>query len=178
MEARIVDEREMSPELDAAIRRSLCICFPADAAVFAATRRWHGSAPAFSAVIEDGPEVIAHVGAVDRTVRFGAVPARAAGIQNVLVLPAHRGKGLSDAVMLAVQAEAARRGFDCGLLFCVPRLEKVYARVGWRTIPNDAVRVDDDGAEAPIPGKNISMFLPLRLAAAPPGLLYLGGNDW
>ncbi len=175
---RIIDENDMTPRLDEAIRRSLCVCFPADAGVFSGTRKWHGSGPAFSAVIEDAAQVIAHVGVVDRTLRFGAEPARAAGIQNVLVLPEHRGRKLCDAVMLAAQDEAVQRGFDCGVLFCVPKLEKVYARVGWKTISNDCVRVDDDGIEKPIPGKNICMFLPIRMAAAPPGLLHLSGNDW
>lgn len=178
MKPKIVDECEMTPELDAAIRRSLCACFPADVAVFSETRRWHGSGPLFSAFIKDSGEVIAHVGVVDRMVRFGSSPARAAGIQNVFVLPSYRGRNLSDAVMLAAQEEARARGFDCGLLFCVPRLEKVYARMGWRVIANDVVRVDDDGLEKPIPGKNIGMFLPLSWPQAPPHTIHLGGNDW
>jgi predicted N-acetyltransferase YhbS len=174
----VVDEGEMSPELDAAIRRALCLGFPADAAVFARTRKWHGSSPAYSVVIRNGEEVLAHVGVVDRRVRFGGREVRAAGIQNVLVLPQHRGQHLSDLVMQVAQEEAARRGFDCGLLFCVPTLASLYARMGWLALASDVVRVDDDGALAPIPGKNIGMFLPLRLRHAPPGLLHLGGNDW
>ena len=174
----IVDERDMSPELDAAIRRSLCLCFSADAGVFSYTRKWHGSGPSYSAVIRNGEEVMAHVGVVDRRVSFGASAVRAAGIQNVLVLPQYRGQHLSDMVMQAAQEEAARRGFDCGLLFCVPQLVDLYARTGWLAFSNDVVRVDDDGVEKPIPGKNVGMFLPLHLRQMPPGLLHLGGNDW
>ncbi len=39
--------------------------------------------------IKDGREVIAHAGVVDRLVRFGSSPARAAGIQNVFVPTGH-----------------------------------------------------------------------------------------
>jgi GNAT superfamily N-acetyltransferase len=178
LEPKIVDEHKMPPGLDAGIRRSLCACFPADVAVFSETRKWHGSGPSFSVVIEDKGEVVAHVGVVDRVVRFGSRPARAAGIQNVFVLPSHRGRNLADAVMRAAQEEARARGFDGGLLFCVPKLEKVYARMGWHVIANDVVRVDDDGLEKPIPGKNIGMFFPLRWTQAPPDMIHLGGNDW
>ena len=175
---RIVDEEDMTPELDAAIRRSLCLCFPADQATFSRTRKWHGTGPAYSSLIELNNNVIAHVGVVERTLRFGEIPAKAAGIQNVFVLPDHRGQALADAVLLAAQDEAARRRFDCGVLFCVPELEKVYARCGWQTIHNQVVRVDETGSTQAIPSKNICMFLPIGLRVAPPGLLHLGGNDW
>lgn len=176
----IVDEREMSLELDGAIRAALCLSFPADAAVFRQTRRWHGSGPSYSVILQEAPkgEVIAHVGVVDRRVRFGGAEARAAGIQNVLVVPAYRGKHFSDSVMLAAEVEAVRRGFDCGLLFCDPKLAGLYARMGWLPFVNDIVRIDDDGIEKPIPGKSIGMFLPIRWPRVPPGVIHLGGNDW
>ena len=113
---QIIDESSITPDVDAAIRRSLCICFPADVGSFAKTRSWHGSGPTFSVLIEHHGQVIAHVGIVDRTVRFGPTPVRAAGVQNVIVLPAYRGKGLSDAVMTTAVAESRRRGFDLGVL--------------------------------------------------------------
>ncbi len=57
--SRTVDEQDMEPALDAAIRQILCICFPREAAVFSQTRAWHGSAPAFSVVLLDGARVVA-----------------------------------------------------------------------------------------------------------------------
>lgn len=178
MQPQVIDEQEMTPELDARIRRSLCRCFPADAATFSQTRKWHGSGPAFSVLIQHEGQVIAHVGVVDRLVRFGQTPARAAGIQNVFVLPQYRGQGLGDAVMQASAEEAAKRGFDCGLLFCIPELEKVYSRTHWQTLDAPAIRIDDDGVEKPLPGKNVAMFLPLHLRHAPAGVIHLQGNDW
>jgi GNAT superfamily N-acetyltransferase len=181
MTARIVNETEMPPALDARIREGLVACFPADAAVFCATRAWHGSAPAWSVVLEE-PEsgtVTAHCGIVARTVSAGAASLHVAGIQNVFVLPSQRGRGLCDIVMRAAMDEAAARGYDCGLLFCVPELEKVYARCGWLLLPPEPViRIDEVGNELPIPGKNIAMWHPLRAQSFPPGPIHLRGNDW
>jgi hypothetical protein len=74
--------------------------------------------------------------------------------------------------------EAGRRGFDMGLLFCVPKLEKVYLDCDWRSLgPREVVRVED-GREIPIPAKNIAMFYALSVTAFPDGLIHLCGNDW
>ena len=204
MEPMIVDESSMPPELDAAIRAGLCACFPKDREHFAAGRDWHGSRPAFSAVVQEGvsvvasqtrqttasgqttapgadspAQVIAHAGVVDRVIEAGGVPLRVAGVQNVFVVPARRGTGLVHRVMKAAMAEAARRGLDCGLLFCSPALVKVYARTGWRPLPPAPItRVDAAGRELPLPAGNVAMFFPLARADFPPGDIHLRGNDW
>jgi GNAT superfamily N-acetyltransferase len=178
MTPRVVDESQMPAELDAEIRRGLCVCFPPDVPIFSVGRAWHGSAPVFSVVLDEGLQVLAHVGVVDRTIRVGQTSIRVAGVQNVYVLPEARGRGLARAVMVEAMNEAGRRGFDMGLLFCVPKLEKVYADCGWQSLgPRDVVRVED-GREIPIPAKNIAMFFPLTVAAFPDGLIHLCGNDW
>jgi hypothetical protein len=179
MEApRIVDEREMTPELDARIRDGLCICFPKDRSTFCHRRSWHGSSPAFCAILDDAGGLVAHAGVVDRTIRIGDSPARAAGIMNVFVLPSHRGLRLSDIVTSAAMAEAARRGFDLGLLFCTRPLATIYARTGWIALDNPVIRIEA-GAEFPLPEGNISMFLPLRRQTISTGqIIHLCGNDW
>jgi GNAT superfamily N-acetyltransferase len=175
---RLIDETGMPPLLDAAIRASLCDCFPADTAVFHQTRAWHGSKPSFTVLLEKQNRVIAHVGVVDRTIRAGDTPLRVAGVQNVFVLPGFRGQGLSSQVLRTAMAEAARRDFDGGLLFCVPQLEKVYAPHGWQGLGwREVIRVEE-GREIPIPDKNIAMFNPLRIAVFPDGRIHLQGNDW
>ena len=179
MEApRIVDERDMTPQLDARIREGLCLCFPQDREAFAHSRSWHGSNPAFCGIIEDTGKVVAHVGVVDRTVRIDDSPVRAAGIMNVFVLPSHRGLRLSDILMSAAMAEAAGRGFDIGLLFCTRPLVAIYARMGWIAGDNPVLRVEA-GAESPLPEGNIPMFLPLhRQAISTSAIIHLCGNDW
>lgn len=175
---RVIHERQMTAELDERIRQSLCTCFPAQVEVFSHTRKWHGSAPAFSVIMEHQGRVVAHVGIVDREVKFDHQLVRAAGVQNVFVLPEFRGKHLAETVMNAAADEASQEGYDCGLLFCVPGLAGVYQRTGWLQIPNPVVRVDNDGKEKPLPENNICMFLPLTLTSPPKGLLHLRGNDW
>lgn len=174
---RIIDENWMSPELDAEIRRGLVECFPQDAQAFGQTRAWHGSAPGFSVVLEEAGRVVAHVGVVQRRVRVGDVTVAAAGVQNVFVLPSHRGRRLSDRVLDAAMLEAQRRGGDAGLLFCSDKLLAVYARSGWHAIGADVWRVDEAGEEVDLPAGNFAMVLPLN-RDWPPGDVHLCGNDW
>ena len=179
MELRIVDEADMTASLDAAIREALCACFPKDRAAFSRTRAWHGIAPVFSETLEAGREVVAHAGVVDRTVRAGDRQVRVAGVQNVCVLPGHRGRGLFRRVMAAAMEQAAARGFDCGLLFCDRGIEKLYARLGWRTSHGRRVaRTDESGCDVPLPAGNIAMCYPLKRGDLPPGDIHLQGNDW
>ena len=176
---QIVDEPKLSPDLDVAIRRTLATAFPADAEFFSHNRAWHGSAPSFSALVVQGEEVTAHLGAVRRRVIVGGAPVDVAGIQNVCVLPEYRGQGLCREILDAVMAEALRRGFDFGLLFCVAELVPLYVRCGWRQLQDRLViRVDSDGREKPLVKGNLPMWCPLVTKVFPDGEVHLNGNDW
>lgn len=177
MELRIASDSGLDLRTDAAIRTALCISFPSDRAHFARTRAWHGSHPAWSVWIEDDGSVISHAGVVDRSVLIGETSVRVAGVQNVCVLPDYRGRGLCKRVMEAVMDEAARRGYEAGLLFGTPEIGAVYERLGWRFVDRAVVRLDA-GKELPLPGGNRPMFYPLTLTALPPGVVFLQGNDW
>jgi len=179
MQTRVVDEKDVDAILDQRIREGLCISFPRDASVFSRNRAWHGSAPAWNVILEQDDRIIAHCGIVDRTIKVGNEFLHIAGVQNVYVMPTFRGKGFCDGVMNSAMGDAGRRGYDCGLLFCVPELEKVYARCGWRLLPNENVyRMDENGEILPLPGKNIAMFFPLKRKGFPAGDISLEGNDW
>lgn len=176
---QIIDESGLAPDLEASIRRMLVVCFPKDAAFFSQSRAWHGSAPSFSAVVVDGERVIAHAGVVERRVTAGGVPLDVAGIQNVAVLPEHRGTGLCRQVLGLAMDEALRRGLDCGLLFCEPKSVPLYARCGWLELPDlSVVRVDSDGLEKPLVEGNLTMWFPLAKQSFPAGAVHLRGNDW
>lgn len=169
----------MSPELDEAIRAGLCICFPNDAAVFSQTRAWHGSAPAYSVVVEQDHQVIAHVGVVQRTLRVGSGPLSIAGVQNVFVLPDHRGRGLADRIMTAAMDQALRRRIDVGLLFCLPTLERLYRRLGWLALGQREVWATHSAGQRYRPDpKNVLMFHPLLRRDFPAGPIDLCGDDW
>lgn len=181
----VIDEKDISEELDIAIREGLVECFPPDAEYFSRQSWWHAR-PAWRvlAVGDDG-KVIGHIAVVVRTVSVGpgGVPVRSAGIQSVFVRPEHRGKGLSDQMMAQAIAEAKERQLDAGLLFCVPKYENVYRRMGWikidvRQTYGRILMRNEEGKAMPIPGKNITMVYPLNVKRFPTGSIDLKGPDW
>ncbi len=175
----VVNDEAVSARLDRLIRETLAACFPADEEHFSRDRSWH-TRPAWVVVALDADgTVAAHCAMVERTVVVGghtSVPV--AGVQGFSVLPGWRGTGLSDRIMERAIEEARRRGVGAGLLFCLPELEKVYARTGWRTLDASVSMRDDHGESAPIPGKNIAMAVTLGMASFPAGDIDLMGSDW
>lgn len=170
----------MRPELDQRIRAALCLCFPKDAAYFRLTRSWHGSWPTFSVLAQDAnQQVLAHVGVHERFISAGGQQVFVGGIQNVCVLPSHRGCGLSSRLMALAAQVMRSRLLDAGLLFCVPELVRLYARMGWMPYePTAILRIDEHGHTTNLPGDNVPMTLPLHLPNLSPGPLHLQGNDW
>jgi GNAT superfamily N-acetyltransferase len=178
MEILVLDEADIPPELDAQIRTDLCLCFPDDAEIYRQTRGWHGAVPAYTVIGREAGRVVAHVGVVDRTITVGGTPLRVAGVESVYVLPEYRGQRRTGSVLVAAIEEANRRQLDCGLLFCLPELAKVYTACGWHALgPRPIIRAED-GQELPLPAKNMALFHPLRVPQFPEGLIHLGGNDW
>ena len=178
LQPRIVKESELDEKLDAAIKKSLCLCFPHNKEVFLQTRYWHNSVPVYSALIEDGDNIIAHVSVIDRIVKVGDKKCRVAGVQNVFVLPEYRGKGLSDTVLKTAMAEAKRKGFDFGLLFTGEKNKKVYARNGWVQINEQKFIRIEDGREIERSPEAVNMYYPVRKKVFPAGTVNLQGNDW
>jgi GNAT superfamily N-acetyltransferase len=178
MKLALINEADMPPRMDEQIRAAMCACFPHDRTIFNKTREWHDCPPEFCVVLSDADRVIAHAGVVNRTITVGGIPLRIAGVQSVLVLPEYRGQGLSDEVLHAAMAEAVRRGFDYGMLFCLPVLAKVYARCGWQELRDREIIRIEDGRELPLPDKNIAMYYRLHESTLPEGVIHLCGNDW
>ncbi len=179
MDLKLLMNAEVNQALDSEIRRGLCESFPPDVEFFSKTRSWHGSYPAWIVFIDDNGKIAAHVGVVDRTVEISGRKLRVAGIQNVYVLGEYRGQHLCDKIMNRAMEEAAKQEFDCGLLFCVPGLTKVYARCGWTEFsPDRVIRTDEKGEKIPLPSKNTAMYYPLKIKSFPQGTIDLCGNDW
>jgi GNAT superfamily N-acetyltransferase len=176
----VIDEKDISKELDIAIREGLVECFPPDTEYFSNQSWWH-SRPAWRVIaVGDDGKVIGHIAVVVRTVSVGPgrVPVKSAGIQSVFVRLEHRGKGLSDKIMAQAMAEAERRQLDAGVLFCAPKYEHVYKRMGWIRINADVLMRKEQGRAVPIPGKNITMVFPLNEKEFPIGQIDLEGPDW
>jgi GNAT superfamily N-acetyltransferase len=175
----VVDDKAVSTELDRRIRDTLVACFPADEEHFSRDRSWHTRPTWLVVALDSDGTVAAHCAMVERTVAVGGhARVTVAGVQGFSVLPGWRGTGLSDRIMERAIEESRRRAVDAGLLFCLPELEKVYARTGWRTIDTAVSMRENDGASAPIPGKNIAMAISLGIPAFPSGDIDLMGPDW
>ena len=175
---QVIDEDQVGPELDAAIRRLLCDCFPPDAEAFSSRRAWNAVWPAFSVFGRHGDKVVGQVGIIERRINCGGVAVRVAGIQSLAVAHDWRRSGLSQRLMTAAMDEARRRGIRFGLLFCVPELENFYARLGWRRIDRAVTMRDAVGRPVPLTAKNISMELALAGDLLPAGPMDLEGRDW
>ncbi len=178
-EIRIYYEEAFPSDLDAVVRRNLCLYLPAGAETFKNSRSWRGSSPFFSVVSLDDGDVTGHVGVVDRRLRVGGTECRAAGVQNVFVRPPERGTGLSAMLLGLAMREAEARGFDFGLLFCKPQLAKVYTPMGWQRVEGgDTVVTTADGCEQLFAGPGIVMFFQWQGAAFPDGTIHLCGDVW
>jgi hypothetical protein len=84
---RVIDEDQIDPELDKAIRRLLCECFPADTEAFSNRRAWNDVRPAFSVFGRYGDRVVGQVGIVQRRIACGGMSVCVAGIQSLAVVP-------------------------------------------------------------------------------------------
>ncbi len=175
---QVIDEANLGPDLDAAVRRLLCECFPADVAAFSTHRAWNDVHPAFSVLGWQGDNMVGHVGIIERRITCGGVPVGIAGIQSMAVASVWRKSGLSQRLMTAAMQEAQRRGTRFGLLFCLPRLEDFYGLLGWQRIERAVAMRDAAGRTVPLTAKNICMELALAGEPLPPGPIDLEGRDW
>lgn len=176
---KIINESQIDDELDTAIRKSLCICFPWHEHLYEDLRPWHGIAPLFTALIKKNNEIIAHTAIVDIQIKIDDRFFHVAGPQNVFVIPEYRKKGVSDIILQAAMKEAKKYDFDFGLLFTsyVPVL-KVYARNGWFEVENQEFYKIEDGRTVAFPPDKHKMFYPLKLKDFPKGTVRLTTNDW
>ena len=176
----VIEEQDISSQLDKAIREMLVVCFPADREYFQRQSFWH-CVPVYRVIAKnDKDSIVAHVAMVERSVIVGPdlSKVRVVGIQGFCVLQQYRGTGLSKKMMSVAIKQGRRRGFDAGLLFCRKRLEKLYGAMGWRKLHTAVYMTDDKKSKTLIPDRNITMFYPLRIKQLPAGDIDLAGTDW
>jgi len=178
LSCELICESAMPPDVDRSIKALLCTCFPRDADAFRVSRHWHGSAPQYSVVLRDGPDIVGHVGVVVRPITCGGKPVVIAGVQNFAVAPPWRGRGLGPRLMAEAMTEARRRELDYGLLFCLPALEPYYAALGWRRTHVRVFARFDGGPIVELPDYNVTMYLELGPRPFPPGDIDLCGPDF
>ncbi len=178
MQTRIVKETEISEKLNAAIGKTLAVCFPHHKDKFSKTHYLNGSRPVFSAIIEDGGNVIAYAGVIDRTIKIGGKKYRVASVQNVCVLPRYRHRRLSDGVLKAAMEEAHIQRFDFGLLFTRQNIVRVYTRNGWVWIKHRKFIRMENGVNIEMPPESVKMYYPLAVKDFPTGDVDLQGDKW
>ncbi len=176
----VINEDDISPDLDKAIRNLLVACFPADREYYGRQSWWHCVA-AYRVLGRDiSGSIVAHAAVVERTVNVGddSSKVRVAGVQGFCVSQDCRGTGLSNRMMSTAMEEASGRRFDAGLLFCVDKVEAVYGRMGWRKLDSKVYMLDEEKGRTAIPAKNITMFYPIAKKQFPTGDIDLAGTDW
>ena len=174
----VIDEKDISNQLDMAIREMLVICFPKDIEHFRRLSWWRSIAVFRVIGRNDKGSIVAHTALVERIIKVGPAltKMRVLGIQSFCILPDYRGTGLSNKMMSLVTAEGGKRGFDAGLLFCREKLVKVYADMGWKKLDAAVYTTNQAKEKTIMPG--FTMFYPLKIKQLPPGDIDLACLDW
>lgn len=174
----VINEEDISPQQDRAIREMLVVCFPADIEHFQRLSWWRSIAVYRVLGTNDKGSIVSHTALVERNIIVGPAlkKMRVVGIQSFCVMPDYRGTGLSNKMMSVILEEGGRQGFDAGLLFCREQLLKVYGHMGWSKVDADVYTNSDKKGKTLMPG--FIMFYPLNARQFPPGDIDLAGADW
>lgn len=174
----IVDEKNMTAELDARIREALRACFPDWQDIFQERRTWHSTPPIFSVVAKEGEKIIGHIAGVVRTItttwnfRYNVV-----SIQGVCVLPEARHTGLAHQMLRMALDETAERGFLFAILYCKEHLVPFYTSQGWKLADDSIVMWNQ--RDLPISMRsNCPMYYELGDVPLPEGPLDVHSPSW
>lgn len=114
---------------------------------FALVRETRWAAPDWSYLAFEGDELAAFYNIIERVVKIDGVPVRVTGLNNLVTLPAYRGRGVASRLLGETQAQwFDSLGAECGLLLCADALLPFYSRRSWRKI---AARVTYAQPEGP-----------------------------
>jgi GNAT superfamily N-acetyltransferase len=120
-------------ELPAGRRQQLIDAANAEFAQFDLVRDTQWSPPDWTFLALEGEELAAFYNLVERTVRIDGVPVRAVGLNNLVTLPAHRGRGLGSRLLRETEGQwFDSLAAEAGLLLCADALLPFYSRLGWR----------------------------------------------
>ncbi len=179
MKYTIIPEKDISPEMDAAVREVLVQCFPHNAEHFSRQRRWRSPIEwSVVALDETSGAVCGGIAAIERVMSIAGEKLKVAGVGNVCMLPEYRGTGAIDSAMECFIDEAKAHGCDVGLLFCKQALEKVYARMGWRRLSCSVAVQDENGRNVEMPEDDLIMGMTFNGGEFPSGDIDLMGGTW
>jgi predicted N-acetyltransferase YhbS len=179
MQIEIIHENQIKPELDEAIKNTLCICFQREQTIFSRTRAWNGNEPVWTFYMEQDGKVIAHLSFSDQNIQVENRYFHVAGVQNVCVLPDYRGQGLSRQLSQAAMQKARELQYDFGLLFTGEWLIEHYTRAGWKhLLQRTIIQLDDNCRDISISDDQNPMYYPLALNEFPAGSIHLQSRIW
>lgn len=133
-------------ELPAERRAQLEAIAEREFAQFALVRETRWAEPDWAFLAFEGQDLAAFYNIVERVVQVDGVAMRAAGLNNLITMSAHRGHGVASRLLRQTQPgwfEAF--GVECAMLLCADVLVPFYERLAWRKVPGPVVYAQPDG---------------------------------
>jgi aminoglycoside 2'-N-acetyltransferase I len=166
--AEVKRASDLSPEIAKLIRRATEREFGSDPLVYAEPG-WY-----VLGFLEE--MLVARVGVLERTITLAKKPLRIGGVCSVVTEPEYRHRGIASTLMgEAVVFLREQRKLPFGLLTCKPRLEPLYARLGWRTVDGSTVFIQEDGMHS---CGGLTMVFECAGRSWPEGKINLCGLPW
>lgn len=152
-------------ELSARDRESLEAVADAEFGHLPLVRENEWSEPDFSYRAFEGEDLVAFCNIIRRTVRIDCKPVKVTGLNNVITLPARRGRGFASRLLRETQPRWANEfGSTAGLLLCADALVPFYASLGWERVTVPVRYSQPDGART-WPANCMLLEVPLNLRA-------------
>jgi aminoglycoside 2'-N-acetyltransferase I len=152
-------------ELPAERRQQLAAAADAEFAQFALVRETQWASPDWSHLAFEGEALAAFYNLVERTVNSDGAPVRVAGLNNLVTLPAHRGRGLGSRLLRETQAQwFDSLGAEAGLLLCADALVPFYSRLNWQKVDARVTYAQPGGSQ--VWAANCMLLDPRRKMAA------------
>lgn len=127
-------------------------------------------------VLYSDDKPLSHVGLVRHLVSVNGMSVTVAGVGGVVTVPEAQRQGTARRLMEhAASFIKTHWNVEAGLLFCLPRMEAYYARLGWQIIEGPVTFDQPDGR---ITSPLLVMVLPLRLTSWPKGNVGLLSLPW
>lgn len=133
-------------ELPAGRKQQVDAAIKAEFRQFEVVRETSWAAPEWTILAFEGEELAAFYNIVERVVSVDGAAVRVAGLNNLVTLPARRGRGIGSRLLRDTQEHwFDSLGADCGLLLCADALLPFYSRLGWGKVEARVAYAQPDG---------------------------------